>query len=311
VCEAPVVALRGDRFILRSESADRTLGGGVVVHPFAPRHRAADRSIPAMLERIRSDDRATSVLALLEMGREFAVTPAWLAQAADVSQPEILAAASHPEIEALPGRGNVEALTTKTKWTRWREALRAALAEHHRENPLLPGMEMELLRSQLPYPVAPKLFREIVDRLASEQTLVREESLVRLPTHRVKLKSEERAATAEIESLLEKSGYTPPDLKPMAEALKLPAKRATELLATLEREGKAVKVSQDLYYHASVIARLRDMVAERIRASGPLGAAEFRDMIGASRKFSIALLEYFDRTGFTIRVGDQRKLRKG
>jgi selenocysteine-specific elongation factor len=52
------------------------------------------------------------------------------------------------------------------------------------------------------------------------------------------------------------------------------------------------------------------MIAERIRSSGPLGAAEFRDLIKASRKFAIALLEYFDRSGFTIRVGDQRKLRK-
>jgi len=59
-----------------------------------------------------------------------------------------------------------------------------------------------------------------------------------------------------------------------------------------------------------VMTRLREMIAERIRLAGPLGAAEFRDMIGASRKFSIALLEYFDRTGFTIRVGDQRKLRR-
>ncbi|MBI2962969.1 MAG: selenocysteine-specific translation elongation factor [Deltaproteobacteria bacterium] len=311
VCEAPVVAFRGDRFILRSESADRTLGGGVVVHPFAPLHHAADRSIPALLERVRGDDLAASVLALLEMESEFASAPAWLAQAVDVAENEVRAVASHAEIEPLPGRGPLEALTTKAKWTRWRDALLAALAEHHRTNPLLPGMEMELLRNRLPYPVAPKLFREIVDRLAAEQALVREESLVRLPSHRVRLKTEERAATAEIEALLQKSGYTPPDLKPMAEALRLPAKRAGELLAALEREGKAVKVGQDLYYHASAIARLRDLVAERIRARGPLGAAEFRDMIGASRKFSIALLEYFDRSGFTMRVGDQRKLRKG
>ena len=88
------------------------------------------------------------------------------------------------------------------------------------------------------------------------------------------------------------------------------AQGALELLAALEREGKAVKVSQDLYYHSAVTARLREMIAGRIRTGGPLGAAEFRDMIQASRKFSIALLEYFDRSGFTIRVGDQRTLRK-
>jgi selenocysteine-specific elongation factor len=170
---------------------------------------------------------------------------------------------------------------------------------------------MELLRGQLPYAVAPKLFRAIVDRLSRDGTLVREESIVRLPAHRVKLKTEERAATTGLERALERGGYTPPDAKQMAEELRQPLKRVSELLQALEREGKAVKVTTDLYYHASVISRLREMIAERIRSAGPLGAAEFRDLIQASRKFSIALLEYFDRSGFTIRVGDQRKLRKG
>ena len=115
-------------------------------------------------------------------------------------------------------------------------------------------MEMELLRGQLPDEVPAKLFRAIVDRLAREQTIVREDSLVRLPTHRVKLASAERAATTDIEAALEKGGYTPPDVKQIAETLQLPAKRALELLQALEREGKAVKVSQDLYYHSAVTA---------------------------------------------------------
>jgi selenocysteine-specific elongation factor len=311
VCQAPIVAFRGDRFILRSESAQRTLGGGTVVHPFPPRHRASDPDVPLLLERIAGSDPAKIVLSLLEMDRVFARTPTWLAEAAGLPEAAIRAIAAHPQIAALPGAGAVDALTTRERWTEWLEALLTALAAHHRDHPLLPGMDMELLRSQLPYVVAARLFRAIVDRLAADKKIVREESLVRLPAHRVKLAAPERAATAEIEALLETGGYTPPDAKQLSETLKLPPRRVLELLAALEREGKAAKVSQDLFYHASTVARLRERIAERIRAGGPLGAAEFRDMIGASRKFSIALLEYFDRTGFTIRVGDQRKLRRG
>jgi selenocysteine-specific elongation factor len=245
------------------------------------------------------------------MDREFARSPSWLADAADLPVAAVEAIASHSRIEALPGTGTVDAFTTRERWAEWLEALRESLGAYHGEHPLLPGMDLELLRSQLPYSVAPRLFRAIVDRLATEKQIVREESLVRLPTHRVKLAAPERAATAEIEALLEAGTYTPPDVKQMSETLKLPPKRILELLAALEREGKAAKVSQDLFYHSSTVARLREQIAERIRARGPLGAAEFRDMIGASRKFSIALLEYFDRTGFTIRVGDERKLRRG
>jgi selenocysteine-specific elongation factor len=310
VCEEPVVAFRGDRFIVRSESAQATLGGGVVIHPSPSRHRAADESIPELLERVRSAELATTVPALLEMDREFARAPGWLAQAAGAGEAAITALASHPEIVPLPGDGAIEALTTRAKWRAWLEALLAALQAYHRANPLLPGMEMELLRGQLPAEVPAKLFRAIIDRIARAGTIVREESLVRLPAHQVKLAGAERAATSDIESLLERGGYTPPDVKQIAESVKLPVKRVLELLQALEREGKAAKISQDLYYHSQIAGRLRDLVAERIRERGPLGAAEFRDMIGASRKFSIALLEYFDRTGFTIRVGDSRTLRK-
>ncbi len=311
VCDEPVVAFRGDRFILRDESAERTIGGGRVVHPFAPRHRVRDASLPTKLERIESEDVAQATLALLEMDREFTRPPSWIAQALNLTEAEVTAVASHSEIEALPDGKVLEALTTCAKWQRWIESLFSTLGKFHRDHPLLPGMEMEPLRGQLSDEVPPKLFREIIDRLAAEKKLVRSESLVRLPGHRVELKIEEKSASARLEALLERGAYTPPDAKQMAESLKLPSRQVQDLLHALEREGRAAKVSGDLYYHASVLAQLRVLVADRIRSTGQLSAAEFRDMIQASRKFSIALLEYFDRTGFTLRVGDQRKLRKG
>ncbi|MGH7823262.1 MAG: selenocysteine-specific translation elongation factor [Candidatus Binatia bacterium] len=310
VCEEPVVAFRGDRFILRAESADRTIGGGTVIHPLAPRHRPKDPAPTALLERIESAEPPTAILALLEMDREFARPPAWIAQALDLEPAAVTQVSSVADVEPLPDRRAPEALTTRAKWSRWLDRLLAALEEFHRASPLLPGMEMELLRGQLPWEVPPKLFREVVDRLAAEKRLVREESLVRLPGHKVALNREERDLTRRLEALLQEGSYTPPDAKEIAERLKLAPKRAQELLHALERGGKAAKVSGDLWYHAAVLERLRAMVAERIRATGPIGASDFRDMIGATRKFAIPLLEFFDRTGFTIRVGDQRKLRR-
>ncbi|MGH7860422.1 MAG: selenocysteine-specific translation elongation factor [Candidatus Binatia bacterium] len=312
VCEEPIVAFHGDRFILRSESADRTIGGGEVVHPFAPRHRPGDRALSGLLERIDSAEPGRAILALLDMDREFARPPAWVAQALDLDVAVVTEAASTDEIEALPGTGTVvEALTTRAKWSRWLGALLSGLERFHGANPLLPGIEMELLRGQLPWEVPPKLFREIIDRLGREKRLVREESLVRMPAHAVALNREEQDFTRRLEALLEEGSYTPPDAKEMAERLKLGPKRVQELLQTLERRGRAAKVAGDLWYHAGVLERLRELVAARIRASGPIGASDFRDMIGATRKFAIPLLEFFDRTGFTIRVGDQRKLRRG
>jgi selenocysteine-specific elongation factor len=311
VCEEPVVAFRGDRFILRSESAERTLGGGEVVHPFAPRHRARDAQVPQALERIRSSDLGAACAAILGMDREFARPPGWLAQALDVGESEVLAAVARPDLERLPSSRAVQAIATRERWERWVAALVETLGAFHRASPLLPGMEMELLRGQLPDEVPSKLFRDLVDRLAGERRISREESLVRLPNHRVRLQKDEVTATARIETMLQDGGFTPPDVKQIADEVKLPPKRTLDLLQALERDHRAAKVTGELYYHAAVLDRLKAMVTERCHRSGQLTAAEFRDMIGASRKYAIPLLEYFDRTGFTMRIGDTRKLRHG
>jgi len=54
-------------------------------------------------------------------------------------------------------------------------------------------------------------------------------------------------------------------------------------------------------------------IAEEIAASKPnnqFTAADYRDRCGASRKLSIDVLEYFDRIGFTQRIGDARRIRR-
>jgi selenocysteine-specific elongation factor len=71
------------------------------------------------------------------------------------------------------------------------------------------------------------------------------------------------------------------------------------------------RVAPDLYFAADAVDRARDLIRVHVAAHGEITAAAFRDLIQASRKFSIALLNYFDRTGFTLRVGDTRKLRRG
>jgi selenocysteine-specific elongation factor len=312
VCDEPIVAFRGDRFILRRESADRTLGGGVVVHPFPPRHRARDEAVPAALEGVADADPGTALRAVLGLDREIGRSASWIATALDVAEAAILTAAREDgEVTLLPSDEAPEILALRERWEAWRDRLVEALGIFHRENPLLPGIEMEPLRTSLPGDVPAKLFRSLVDRLAAERRLVREESVVRLPTHKVEMRRDEQETTSRFEALLESGGFTPPDVKQLAELAKLPAKRVLELLRALERTGSVAKVAEDLYYPTATIDRVRELVTERIRTAGGLGAADFRDAIGASRKFAIALLEYLDRTGFTIRVGDVRKLRKG
>jgi selenocysteine-specific elongation factor len=86
-----------------------------------------------------------------------------------------------------------------------------------------------------------------------------------------------------------------------------PAKGVLELLVG---EGALVKVKEDLYYDRSILEKLKDELVGHILEKGEISTPEFKDMTGASRKYVIPLIEHFDATNVTIRVGDIRKLRK-
>ena len=311
VLRQAVQVLRGDRFILRNQSAQHTIGGGVVVHPFARRHRRGDAGLVPQLEALRrASSDAALVGALLHIEPDFAVAPEFLAQAGGL-RPEAVSAAvrQDPTLCALPDADNPAACTTTEKWEALRAAVARALAAIHQREPLSPGMEMESLRSQVAPELSPKVFRAVIDALVVAKAIARDDSIVHLPGHRVALQRDERQVAARAEEIIAAGGFTPPDLKQIETALGVSRQRLQAILQQLEREGRVTRIATDLYFAQAPLERARALLREHVRGHGEISAATFRDLLGASRKFSISLLDYFDRTAFTLRVGDVRKLR--
>jgi selenocysteine-specific elongation factor len=71
----------------------------------------------------------------------------------------------------------------------------------------------------------------------------------------------------------------------------------------------AIKVSEELYFHIDTLAELQKDLIGLIRKEKEIDAQGFKSLTGLSRKFSIPLLEYFDKAKVTLRVGDKRVLR--
>jgi len=117
-----------------------------------------------------------------------------------------------------------------------------------------------------------------------------------------------RAVGSRIEAALREAGLTPPDVRTLATD-GLSRKELIDVLGVLEREGRVVRVAPDLYYARAAIDRGIALLREYCAEHGEITAAAFRDLIQASRKYSIALLDYCDRTGVTLRVGDVRRVR--
>lgn len=310
VVDEPVLVTAGDRFVLRTETATRTTGGGVVVHPLAHRHRAVEPGLEERLGRLRDGELPARLSAFLDLLHEFAAPTDLVTQALGESEDTLAARGSSPDVIPLPGGKRPEAWTTRSKWERLGALVGEALEQFHRTHPLEAGMEMESLRSRLRAPLPPRLFAPVVARLETEGLVVRAGALVRLVQHRVELGGAEADLADLVLRALRAGGFSPPDRRQLESELGVPGPRLVEVLRVLEQRGDALRVAPDLYFDPAAVDEVRRRMVSFLDEKTEITVAELRDLVSASRKYSLALLEYFDRKAITIRVGDARRLRR-
>ncbi|MGA3228972.1 MAG: selenocysteine-specific translation elongation factor [Candidatus Binatus sp.] len=312
VTEDPVVALSGDRFVIRDETNSRTLGGGVVLNPFGRRVRKPLEAYRANLRLLKDASGGDALEALINLQESFALGTTRIATLMNIPIGEAEDALREAPRFVRLSIGDEEGFTTRTRWDALKRFALDALAMHHKSEPLSRGLEMEALRSRLPYEIGARAFRPIIDRLSRESEIVREEGVLRLKSHRVQLGGDTETLGANVEAALTRAEFQPPELEQLADALKIPANQLAHLRAVMlamEREGRVVKIATDLYFSRAAADTARDRLVEYLNANPEITAATFRDLLGASRKFAIAILDHFDHIGVTTRVGDARRLR--
>ena len=305
----PLLALRSDHFILRDETARRTLAGGIVINPWANRHRRGESQLQNRLDALLQGDTAALTEAYIESSAAFALPIDAIYQFLNVREEQIgdaIEKMKHLRILSAEGE---RLYTTQEKWQRVKEQMLGLLKTFHAGHPLVPGMDMEELRGKLLYALSPKIFRVVTDTLINEKLIAREENLLRLAGHRVQLGGQEKTLMDKIKNLLGEQPLAPPDLKEIEKQAGVPRNRINEVIRLLEREGAVVRITTDMYFLASSIEQLRQTLRNYLTGKGEMTAASFRDLIGSSRKYTIPLLEFFDRDGLTIRIGDIRRLK--
>jgi selenocysteine-specific elongation factor len=307
--DEPLLVLRGDRFIVRDETAQRTLAGGIAIHPWAQRHKRGEKNLAERLVSLHKGETAQLIETFLNESKSFALPLGPIYQFLNVHEDEARQETDKIKtVRALSAEGE-KLYTTEAKWQRVKDTLLATLKAFHTSHPLVPGMDMEEVRGKLPYDLSLKIFRVVIDTLAGERAIAKEENLLRLASHRVQLGGQEKTLMERIRKILGEHPLAPPDLKDVEKQLGLSRAKLVEVIRLLERDGSVVRVTTDMYFLASSIEQLRATLRQFLSEKGEMTAASFRDLIGSTRKYTIPLLEYFDRDGLTIRIGDVRRLK--
>jgi selenocysteine-specific elongation factor len=156
----------------------------------------------------------------------------------------------------------------------------------------------EELKSRLK--LAPKEFSGFMERAAEAGELVDEGITVRLPSHQVRLNDDQQAAVDRLLREVHRDPFGTPSYKDAAAAVD------EEVLGVLINRGDLVSVSSDVLFLAETVARAESQVRRFVSDHGSITVAQARDLFQSSRKYVLALLEYFDQRGITRREGDVR-----
>ncbi len=307
----PVVAMGGDRFILRSVSENRTIGGGEILDPLPRKHKTSDPSVVPSLQILQEGNPEEKAAVFLRhagfAGMDLAGFRCRLPLAKGTAK-KIL--------QRLREKGEAVTLFSDTlhllhvdDFRRIESRILSVLSEFHRNKPLEPGIPKAELASRLSAMIRDKAFQTILNHLARERKVVVEEKWVRLPEHKVCLTGEEEEAAGRIAALYEEAGLAPPYSRNLPDELGLDERLVSELLRHLVEQKKLTHIQGDLFMNTEALTGGRAKVQTFLEKEGEITVAGTRELLGLTRKYLIPLLEYFDGIGFTARKGDVRVLR--
>lgn len=291
-----------DKFIIRTYSPMITIGGGVILDASPKKHSRFNEEILEKLK-VQLEGNTSDLIANYILSHNNYL----------VSKDSIVKDLQLPEEEIVESMAQlIETATVyetklgyihKKKYEEVLEKLKKLLAEYHNRFKLKVGIpKIEVLSK---FKLSQKETLELLDLFIANNEIRLEGNLVAEKDFVVNYDKKQLAEKERIEKALLEGGFTPPTIKDLTNG----EKPKVEILESLI-DNTIVRLDADLVLHANVLKEAIQKVGDHFSANEQMGLAEFRDMTGSSRKYSMAILEYIDKLGITRRVENYRVLAK-
>ena len=300
--ESPAVALQGDRFVARSYSPQVTIGGGSVLVAHAAKHRKKDTDVVRTLSLVEKGSPGDRIEQAVRAAGGKGLAVADVAREAGVQGEEVTEG-----VGALMTNGAVfrvaNVLIHSEHMKKVADDLAGVLRDYRVKYPLKWGMTKGELRNR--FSGTPQdVFAAAVGLLAAAGRLFAREDRYRIDSPDLALSPEVVRLRDRVEEAFLKAGLNVPYAKELT--VGAPEDRVNDVVQMLVEEGKLVKISTDLFFHADSMRVAESLVRKMLSGSGKFQVSEFKDAAKTSRKYAVPLLEYFDRKGITRRQGDFR-----
>ena len=307
MCERRFTAVHGDRFVLRDQSARRTIAGGSVLDSMPP---ARGRSRPERLQQLQAlnADKKQDVLENLLDLNVYGTEIEAFSRQCNLLPDEIDELLSGSELRVI--RAGLQRWCLRETQSRdLQEKILAALLAWHDEKPDRPGVDLASIKRAVSRHLDRDVLEYHLQRLIEADLVVRTASVFRHASHRISMSVSDSRVWDKIAAELKKAELTPLRITELSEVIDRSVEETHQFLYQCVTHGKVYKVTDNRYFLPQT---LRDLaaIAETLAADDNLTVAEFRNNSGVGRNLVVELLEYFDRCRFTQRIGNKRRVLK-
>ncbi|MHC2598074.1 selenocysteine-specific elongation factor [Kluyvera sp. 1366] len=299
VLNQPLWLAENDRLIIRDSNAQHTLGGARVLLLNSKKRGKRQAEYLAWLQQLAAaQDDDASLQAHLAYQPTERRDLAWARQ---LTEPALDALIEHAAPVQLDN-----ALMSAAQAAQWRQKLLESLAHFHQQHPEMPGIGHDRLRRvAMPHQPAEWVLA-LIDQLLAQGQLQQRQGWLHLPDFEPRFNPQEEALWQQVGPLF---GDQPLWVRDIALALQQDEQAIRSLLLTAARLGHITAIVRDRYYRSDQIQIFADLIRSRAAQEGSTSAADFRNQLGTGRKVAIQILEFFDRSGFTRRRGNDHLLR--
>ncbi len=311
ILNGPCLAVRGDRFVLRDQSAQRTIAGGEVLEAVPWPGKLSRARRVGLLEALALRDPVERLRALVA-GQAEGVCPQWLARNDNLLVTDLSQLTDDPHYgQVTLAREGVRLLQTSRLET-LRTGILDTVRAHHTAEPAQTGLPEPMLGGALPQRESTGLLRAVTEQLVREGLLMRRSGQLCDPAHVPVLPPAEQRLLARVTAELVRHGRQAPALHDMPDSMQLTVEVLKPFMERMAKLGHLHQVGRYRYYLPETLkelARCAETLAEGLE-EGFFTAAQYKEYCGIGRNVTIELLEYFDRLGLTRRLGQIRRMRQ-
>ena len=305
----PIATKKGDRFVIRFYSPLETIGGGVILDDCPQRHKRTDTGVVEALKIKESGSGSDQVLQVLsEFGSQLP-TAAQLAAKLRCDESEAAEAvrdliSAGKAVEPMAGKYTAASVMDRI-WTDCRDIL----GLYHKTNPLHAGMKAAELRQKLFKNMDQPSADALLAALRAEGKVTRIAERYALSDFVITLTKRQRNIREKLIQTYKKAGLESPATDDVMAAFPPNEKTdAKQVLESIVTSGELVMLTPQICWYKDVYAQVCQVVQKHFDENETLTLGQLRDLLGSSRKYTLAVLEYYDKNKITKKDGDLRRL---